>query len=216
MPYFRPILGDIMKHFAKSDARKRLLLLIDKDRQVEGWFKGELMLVFEQTKNLNHPRGWVPEVSYEYAPRKKCDFVLIRAKRPRWVIGLEVKTACPGPQHKRTLTKIANNDFDFEFANHRLTEVISDLVRDCKKLKDSNLSNERVCLVFVYGKENFICEILQPFFDKLHCKIQANLGDNWGAVRVSGNHDPAPIDLGDRNLLQILAYWIIQEPQVRR
>jgi len=187
---------------------------VRKDRQVEGWFKGELMVVFDQAKGEGILSSWEPEVSYDHGTtRLKCDFAIVPTEDPGWIIGVEVKTACLGMQHKRTLEAMAHHD-DFEQTGPwRLKDVITGgagrkggLVRDADKLQNSQILREKVCLLFAYGKQDDFAD-LAGFFGQVQSKFSQYLADAGEPTRVV-EPDPAPIDLEDGTRLQVLAYHV--------
>ena len=214
MPYFQLILPQIIKHFQQTSSKDRLRLFAAKDRQVEGWFKGELMLVFEASAQVT---AWEPEVTYDHGNgRAKYDFVLKPAKRRKSVIGVEIKTACPGWQHKRTLAKMAECRSDFDRKGpFPLTHIISGLVGDAERLRETNLLKERICLVFVYGEAEWVWryggEVLPPgeFLHTFRNNLQENMPNGWTIIPTMGE-DPAPIGLGGERLLHILSYQVRQ------
>ncbi len=210
---FELILPDILEHFQTCSAKERLRLFIAKDRQVEGWFKGELMLVFDASTQVA-ASCWEPEVTYNHGNgRSKCDFVLKPRKNCKRLIGVEIKTARPGWQHKRTLDRMAKCRSDFDKGSSPLTSIISGLVADAKKLRETDLLKERVCLLFAYGESQQVwryggqplprAELLGQFREGL----QGRMADNWTVVPTRGA-DPPAIDLGDEKLLQILSYQV--------
>jgi hypothetical protein len=168
MPYFQTILPDIVKHFTSDSAKRRLRLLIENNRQVEGWFKGELMVVFSESRHVFRQNaslsGWEPEVTYE--AKKKYGFVVRPAGNREHLIGIEVKTGCPGRQYRRTLREMAQNIPFADWTLWHLRSVITGghganggILLDAKRLRYSMVLGEGICLLFAYGKNEYVQEV---------------------------------------------------------
>ena len=89
---------DIIQLFEKIDEyfiakRDHIQLFTESERQVEGWFKGELIYLF--TSLQTKIKAWEPEVSVSGLGRKKIDFMV---KLDDGVSYLEIKSLYHGKQ----------------------------------------------------------------------------------------------------------------------
>ena len=147
----KEILKSVIGHFEMDDAKDRIRVIAENDRNTEGWFKAELMFLLQQEPGLE---DWYPEVGHDTdAHSKKCDFVLrfYEEGHPK-LLGIEVKTAFVGKQIKRTLDGIST---EFEASWVGLTSYKQGIADDGKKLASMDV-DYKMCLVFVYGKSSTI------------------------------------------------------------
>lgn len=152
-PNIVSLLGKLKAHFGESDAKERIAMLAAKDRNVEGWFKGELLHFFETMIDSGEVTSWHPEVSHSDEPYSpKCDFV-VQLKSGQWW-AVEVKTAPVGQQIKRTWPRIRKGDTPGG-SRIGITQVAPSLAADCVKLLrmgTASLSGY-MALLLAYGKE---------------------------------------------------------------
>lgn len=125
--------------------KKRWSVFARYARQVEGWFRGELMFILDQLA----PGQWQPEAGYDWNHRCKCDFELQLPRQDDGGIarvGVELKTAFVGRQGQNVY-----------HLNYILDEGAGEgggLLRDASRLTRSTGLAERVCLVYAYGRQD--------------------------------------------------------------
>jgi hypothetical protein len=79
----------IDRHFLTPEALARAALLGRAGPDAGGWFKGELVYVFDTLLKANEIRGWRANVPITEEGRQRCDFrIELTEGRPLW---LEVK-----------------------------------------------------------------------------------------------------------------------------
>jgi hypothetical protein len=66
----------IDEYFLSSDKLKKVEAFTRAQRQVEGWFKGELIYLFSDLLGGARLSAWEPEALLSAADKKKCDFVV--------------------------------------------------------------------------------------------------------------------------------------------
>jgi len=143
----------------------RVQQFIAYDRQVEGWFKGEIMLLLSKMQKDQIINKWWPEVTYDGVGngRTKCDFVVeVKGLDDEPVIvGIEVKVAFVGTQWKRQLvvslegvpTVVPTQGATWGL-DYILTEGRGDrggVLRDAVRLCRSDGLTEKICLIYAYG-----------------------------------------------------------------
>lgn len=95
-----PLLTDdlfhaIDKYFLSADRLRKVEAFTHAQRQVEGWFKGELIYLFADLLGTQRISAWEPEAILAPGDKKKCDFNLdILDSR----VFLEVKALYHGQQ----------------------------------------------------------------------------------------------------------------------
>ena len=85
----------IDRHFLAPEALARVRLFSRYARQVEGWFKGELLHIFSNLEGAGEIEDWASEVRIAPESRQRSDFRVRRADGLLWI---EVKTLFHGIQ----------------------------------------------------------------------------------------------------------------------
>ena len=171
------------------------------------------MVVFDQATADHLLSSWEPEVTHDHGgDLLKCDFALRPARQPGRIIGVEVKTACPGVQRKRTLGDMVAGQ-PYAETRWRLTHVITGgsdakggLVPDAHKPRGGSVLHEKICVLFAYGQQEHLFD-LESFFRQVQERFAQHLPGGAAPQRVA-EPDPPPIDLENGALLQILAFQV--------
>ena len=88
---FSPVWEAISAHFFTSASLGRVIALRRAEKQAEGWFKGELIWLFEQLKQSGKVASWKPECEIGNVPQ--VDFAIDLTST---TAAVEVKTALCG------------------------------------------------------------------------------------------------------------------------
>ena len=89
------LFDEIDRHFLASSKLQYPIIFTQSQRQVEGWFKGELLYLFSSLKDQNQLLRWESEALLPNNGRKKCDFKVTFNNVPLF---LELKTLYTGKQ----------------------------------------------------------------------------------------------------------------------
>ena len=89
------LFGAIDDCFLDSSKLEKVAAFTRAQRQVEGWFKGELIYLFDALLGENRISTWEPEARLGDSSRKRCDFVVGVDGTP---VFLELKALYHGEQ----------------------------------------------------------------------------------------------------------------------
>ncbi len=89
------LLAEIDRHFLTPDALSRIQLFSRHARNVEGWFKGELLYLFSNLASAKAVGDWASEVRIAPESKQRSDFRVRLSDGMLWV---EVKTLFHGIQ----------------------------------------------------------------------------------------------------------------------
>lgn len=129
----------IDRHFLDEQRLKYPDIFTNAERQVEGWFKGELLYLFTELKKDGILESWEPEAVFPNLGKKKSDFKVTIDGEP---IYLELKTLYHGMQKNQPI------DLGIYFYKDSVG-----IWNDIQKL--SSLEDGRgFCILFVYPKPN--------------------------------------------------------------
>lgn len=211
MPAFDRILERTVEHFSAPSALPRIRFLIHYARQMEDWFKVEMMEVLRRSCDLIVE--WSPEVHYEWCPKKMCDFVLqARPTEPCQLIGIEIKTGGAVKQGTRRLVQGPEETCRVEFVNEGfwpLSWMQPGVAQDARRLVRSKCFTDRICLLFAYGpldeqfQENIAgfahnLDALGPEGEPpFHAETIGDVAEGYGRI-----------DLGGDEIMCILAFRI--------
>lgn len=82
-------------HFLSDDALARVCVFVNEERQVEGWFKGELLLLFNRLRNEGLIGEWQSEYKPNDSSQSRVDFFIHLDDGPLY---LELKAFYHGKQ----------------------------------------------------------------------------------------------------------------------
>jgi hypothetical protein len=89
----------IDEHFLREESLARIRAFISTQRQVEGWFKGELLFLFQSLQEENHIEMWQPE--WPTNDNRRIDFYLLLEDGPLYI---ELKSFYHGNQVNAFIT----------------------------------------------------------------------------------------------------------------
>jgi hypothetical protein len=172
------VIKEIIAHFQDDDAMDRIQEFAEHGRQVEAWFKGELIRLFAKSNFINEAYS---EVSHPRNNRLKYDFVLRTTQRGRFT-GMEVKTAFVGRQYRRRFSPDTNEVVTENGQRWNLNYVITEghngkggLVRDAHRLCDANDFSRRFCLIFAYGDASSLTrDCVRGFIQRFKERLAGN------------------------------------------
>lgn len=133
------LFDEIDRHFLASSRLRYPIIFTQSQRQVEGWFKGELLYLFSSLQDQSQLLSWESEAFLPNNGRKKSDFKLVINNVP---IFLELKTLYTGKQ--------GNSQIDLGIYFYKDTVGIWP---DIQKLAAIEVG-QGFCILFVYPSPN--------------------------------------------------------------
>ena len=130
------LLEQFKQHLLKKQEHLRIFAL--NDARVEGWFKGELLVLLEAMKKNGLVRGYMSEASLYFSNNNRClvDFVIGTGNQDHCV---ELKVLCI------SRTK-GNRNLHFYFRNN------AQLLGDFTKLEELSSEPNRWVMALIYPK----------------------------------------------------------------
>ena len=132
----REILNEICEYFKYKE--KNFVVFTENDVRIEGWFKGELLMLFKEMKDNNRIKNFDREVSrFSDGKRFQVDFSITTNDDVERFI--EIKSLSIG-QKKKTPRNLS-----FYFRDDNLG-----VINDLKKFKQLKNCQEKYIMLFVY------------------------------------------------------------------
>lgn len=97
MPETTPLFAAIDRHFLAPEALDRIRLFPRAGRNVEGWFRGELVHLLDKLAKAGEIAGWRADVPITEGGRQRCDFRISLAGGPVWLEAKALSQSGGGP-----------------------------------------------------------------------------------------------------------------------
>ena len=133
------LFDEIDRHFLASSKSEYPIVFTQSQRQVEGWFKGELLYLFSKLKRQDQLLHWESEANLPDNGKKKSDFKVTINNLP---IYLELKTLYTGRQ--------GSSPIDLGIYFYKDTIGIWPDVQKLASIK----AGQGFCILFIYPSPN--------------------------------------------------------------
>lgn len=133
------LFGEIDRHFLVGPKLDYASIFTKSERQVEGWFKGELLYLFTMLQQQGQLSGWDCEVTAPGLGKKRIDFKVVVNNAPFY---FELKALYHGWQRGSPI------DLGIYFYKDDVG-----IWRDVQKLASLN-DSQGFCLLFIYPSPN--------------------------------------------------------------
>lgn len=181
----------IEQHFADEQVQGRLSLVARYDRQVEGYFKAEMMVLFDRLG-----WEWWPEVTYPGGGR--CDFVVrMPGELQAHLIGIELKAPFVGQQWRRVFGEVGagialENPWPYALKGYVVVNKDSGVAIDIRRLAAVAQLNAGLSLALVLGLAGLLDDnAIDAFREKV---VEEAVPLPEGAVHVQASR---PLALGE-------------------